>query len=69
VTAARDRLHRLPVFLRAPRAAGLWLIGVLITLASAVAFGPLRGHGETADIGGPASCVSWRDPDPTTEGP
>jgi hypothetical protein len=32
-------LRDLPVFLRAPRAAGLWLVGVLITLASVVAFG------------------------------
>jgi hypothetical protein len=32
-------LRDLPVFLRAPRAAGLWLIGVLIALASVVAFG------------------------------
>ena len=32
-------LAGLPVFLRAPRATGLWLIGVLITLATIVAFG------------------------------
>ncbi len=34
-----QHLRGLPVFLRAPRAAGLWLAGVLIALASVVAFG------------------------------
>jgi len=33
-----QHLRDLPVFLRAPRAAGLWLAGVLIGLASVVAF-------------------------------
>jgi hypothetical protein len=33
-----QHLRGLPVFLRAPRAAGLWLAGVLIALASVVAF-------------------------------
>jgi hypothetical protein len=37
-------LSGLPVFLRAPRSAGLWLIGALITVASLVAFA-LSYHG------------------------
>jgi hypothetical protein len=38
VNAGLQRLRELPRFLRAPRAAGLWLIGILIPLATLASF-------------------------------